>query len=107
MNLGPRLLRVGLVAVALAAGTGTALADDAMSGNGGLVALPDPLLPSAQDPLVPADGTSSFGMLSQKLGFQNGHLDFFSVRPETSSGDFRSLLQGGAGGAGVKYQLKW
>ena len=107
MNLVPRLLQVGLVALAVAGGSTAALADGTMPGNGSLVVLPDPLLPSAQDPLMPADGTSGFGMLSQKFGFQSGHLDFFSVKPESGSGDFTSLMRGGVGGAGVKYQLKW
>ena len=107
MNLVPRILRVGLVAFALAGGGGAALADGTIPGNGASVALPALPPPTAQDPLMPADGTSSFGMLSQKFGFQSGHLDFFSVRPESNSGDYTSLLQGGVGGAGLKYQLKW
>ena len=84
-----------------------ALADGTMSGDAGSVALPSLLPPSTQDSLLGADGTSSFGMLSQKFSFQNGRLDFFSVRPESSSSDFTSLMRGGMGGAGLKFQFKW
>lgn len=107
MDLVPRRLRVALVALALAGGSGPVLADGAMPSYGGLVALPALLPPSAQDPLLPTEGTSSFGVLSQKLGLQNGNLDFFSVRPESGSGDFTSLMRSGVGGGGLKLQLKW
>jgi hypothetical protein len=107
MGLVLRLSRVAVVALALAGGSGAALADGTMPGNGGLVTLPALLPPSAQDPLLPTDGRSSFGVLSQTFGFQNDHLDFFSVRPESSSGDFTSLLRGGVGGGGLKFQMKW
>ena len=107
MDLVPRLFRVALVALALVGGSGAALADGAMPGNGGLLALPAVLPPSVQNSLLPTDGNSSFGVLSQKFGLQDGHLDFFSVRPESSSGDFTSLLRGGMGGGGLKFQMKW
>lgn len=107
MDLVPRLIRVALVALALAGGGGAASADGIMPGNEGLAALPTLLPPSAQDSLLPTDGSSSFGVLSQKLGLENGRLDFFSVQPESSSGDFTSLLRGGVGGGGLKLQLKW
>lgn len=107
MDLGPRLLRVALVALALAGGSGVALADGTMPGNGGLVVLPPILPPSAQDPLLPTDGRSSSGALSQKFDLPNGHFDFFSVQPESRSGDYTSLLRSGVGGGGLKFQLKW
>ena len=107
MGLVPRLLRTALVALALAGGCGVALADGTMPGNSGLVTLPALLPPSPQEPLLPADSGSSFGVLSQKFGFQNGHLDFFSVRPESSSADYTSLMRSGVGGAGLKFQFKW
>jgi len=107
MDLVPRIFRVALVALALAGGSGAALADGTMSGNGGLIALPAPLLPSDQDSLFPTVGSSSLGMPSQKFDLQNGHLDFFSVRPASSSADFTSLLGSGVGGGGLKLQFKW
>lgn len=107
MDLVPRLLRVALVALALAGGSGAAVADGTMPSNGASVALPALLPPPAQDSRLPTDGSSSVGVLSQKFGLQDGHLDFFSVRPESSSGDFTSLLRGGMGGGGLKFQMKW
>ncbi|HUE65233.1 MAG TPA: hypothetical protein VMO78_12740 [Rhizomicrobium sp.] len=107
MDLVPRIFRVALVALALAGGSGAALADGTISGNGGLIALPAPLLPSDQDSLFPTVGSSSLGMPSQKFDLQNGHLDFFSVRPASSSADFTSLLGSGVGGGGLKLQFKW
>jgi hypothetical protein len=56
---------------------------------------------------MPVQGTSSFDMMmGQKFGVQNGHLDFFSVRP-ADGGDFKPLLRGGVGEGGLKLQLKW
>jgi hypothetical protein len=108
MDLVPRLLRVVLVASALAGGSGAALADGTSSGNGDSVALPDLVAPSAQNSLLPAEDRSSLGTLSQKFGLQSGHFDFFSVQPESRSDDFTSLLHGGGmGGGGLKFQLKW
>jgi hypothetical protein len=107
MDLVPRLLRVALVALALAGGSDAALADGTLPGGGGLVTLPAPLPPSAQDSLLLNDGSSSFGVLSQKFDLQNDHFGFFSVRPESSSGDYTSLLRGGVGGGGLKFRLKW
>ena len=107
MDLGPQLFRVALIALALAGGIGAALADGTMSGIGGLIALPALLPPSDQDSLFPTEGSSSVGVPSQKFDLQNGHLDFFSVRPESSSADFTSLLGSGVGGGGLKLQFKW
>ena len=107
MDLVPRLLGVALVALALAGGSGKALADGAIAGDGGHVILPALLPPSAQDSLLQTDGGSSFGVLSQKFGLDSGNLDFFSVRPESSSGDYTSLLRSGVGGGGLKLQFKW
>jgi hypothetical protein len=102
------MVGVALVALAFAGGTSAALADGIMPGNGSSVALPALLPPSAQDPLLPTDGRSSLGPQSQMFDLQNGHFDFFSVRPEGRSGDFTSLLGGGmGGGGGLKFQLNW
>jgi len=108
MNRVPRLFATALVALALAGGS-RALADDMVQRNSGLVALPDPLPPSAQGTLLPTEGNSGLGLLAQKLGIQNGHLDFFSVRPDTSGdGDLKQLMRGQASpGAGLKLQFKW
>jgi hypothetical protein len=107
MGLVPRLFGGALVALALAGGSGAALADGTMPGGSGLVAL-SPVLPSsAQSSLLPTDDGSSSGALSQKFDLPNGHWDFFSVRPESSSGDYTSLLRSGVGGGGLKFQLKW
>ena len=107
MDLGPQLYRVALIALALAGGSGAALADGTMLGNGDLLALPAPLLPSDQESLLPTEGSSGFGVPSQKFDLQYGHLDFFSVRPASGSGDFTSLLGSGVGGGGLKLQFKW
>jgi len=106
MDLVPRLLRVALVALALAGGNVAALAEDIAPGNSVSLALPPPRPPSTQDYLLQTDGNSSFGLLSQKLGIQPGRLDFFSVRPE-SSGDLKQLLRNEAAGGGLKLQFKW
>ena len=108
MNRVPRLFATALVALALAGGC-RAAADDMVPRNNGLVALPDSLLPSTQGTQLPTDGNSSLGLLAQKLGIQNGHLDFFSVRPDTSSaGDLNQLMRGQAApGGGLKLQFKW
>jgi hypothetical protein len=105
--LGRRLFRVALVAAALAGGGGAVWADGTMPDNGGLVALPAPLPRSVQDSLLLADGNSSIAVPSQKFDLPSGRLDFFSVRPESSSGDFTSLLRGGMAGGGLKFRLKW
>ena len=107
MALVSRLFRVALVALALAGGSGAALADGTTPGDGSFVALPALLPSSLQDALLPTDGGSSFRVLSQKFGLQDSHLDFFSVRPERGTGDFTSLLDSGVGGGGLKLQFKW
>jgi len=108
MDLVPRLLGVALFALALSEGSGVALADGLMPGNGGFGALPSILPPSAQDSLLPNDDSFSSAAPSQKFGLQNGHFDFFSVQPESRSSDFTSLLRGGMGsGGGLKFQLNW
>ena len=105
MELVPRIVGVALVALACAGSTSAALADGITPGSAGWVALPDLLPPSAQDPLVPNAGA---GPQSQMFDLQNGHLDFFSVRPESRSNDFTSLLGGGmGGGGGLKLQFNW
>jgi hypothetical protein len=107
MDLGPQLYCAALIALALAGGSGAALADGTMPGNRALLALPALLPPSDQDSLLPTEGSSGFDVPSQKVGLQNGHLDFFSVRPASGSGDFTSLLGSGVGGGGLKLQFKW
>jgi hypothetical protein len=107
MKLVPRIVGVALVALAFTGGGDAALADDIMSVNAGLVALPAFLPLSAQDPLLSTDDSSSTRAQSQKYDFQNGNLDFFSVKPESRSGDFTSLLGSGAGGGGLKLRLNW
>ena len=107
MALVPRLFRIAIVALALAGGSGVAFADGIVVGNGGLVTLPPPLPPSDQGSLSPTVGGSSFGVPSQKFDLPNGQLDFFSVRPESRSGDFTSLLGNGVAGGGLKLQFKW
>jgi hypothetical protein len=108
MGLVPRLLGVALFALALSGGSGVTLADGLIPGNGGFVALPPVLPPSAQDSLLSTDDGFSSAASSQKFGLQNGHFDFFSVQPESRSSDFTSLLRGGMGsGGGLKFQLNW
>jgi hypothetical protein len=104
MQLVPRMIGVALIALAFAGGTSAALADGKTPDNDSSVALPTLLLPSAQDPLV----LNGLGPQSQMFSLQNGHLDFFSVRPESRSTDFTSLLGGGTGGGGgLKLQFNW
>jgi hypothetical protein len=108
MSLVPRLLGIALFALALAGGSGTASADGSIPSNGGSVALPPVLPPSAQGSLLPTNDISSSGTPAQKFDLQNGHFDFFSVRTEGRSGDFTSLLGGGVGGGGgLKFHLNW
>lgn len=67
--------------------------------------LPPVLPPSIRETLLSAGVASTFDSLGQKFGVQNGHLDFFSVRP--SDGGFKPLLRGGVGDGGLQLQLKW
>jgi hypothetical protein len=55
---------------------------------------------------LPSNSYSSFDALGQKLGVQDGRLDFFSMRPD-GNGNFKPLLRGGVGEGGLKLQLKW
>lgn len=107
MGLVPRLLGGTLVALALAGGSGGALADGTTPDNSSLVALPNLLPPPAQSSLLPPEDGSSSGALSQKFGLQNSHWDFFSVQPESRSDDYTSLLRSGTGGGGLKFRLQW
>jgi hypothetical protein len=108
MNLVPQMARMALVSLAMAGLTATAFAAAITApGNGNSITLPAVLLPSVQDSVMPVQGTSSFDMMmGQKFGVQNGHLDFFSLRP-ADGGDFKPLLRGGVGEGGLKLQLKW
>lgn len=103
MDLVPRLLGVTLIGVALAGSGGLAFADDAVPGNAAVIAS---LPPASQDLLLSADNKSSLADQPQP-DRQSGHLDFFSVRPESRSGDFTSLLGSSAGGGGLKFHLNW
>ena len=86
--LGRRLFRVALVALALAGGSGVVWADGTMPGNSDVAALPALVPHSTQDSLLLAGGSSSLGAPPQKFDLPSGRLDFFSPRPESSSGDF-------------------
>ena|ERR1700761_2726150 len=107
MSLVPRLIGVVLGALALAGSGSAALADGAMPGGGGLVPLPIVLPPSVQDSL--AQNNDGLGPAApwQKPEPQSGSLDFFSVKPDSRSGDFTSLLGSGVSGGGLKFQLNW
>src|ERR1700681_694072 len=107
MNLVPRRAIFALVSLAAAGLSQVAFAGGIMPGNGGSIALPNVLPPSVRDSLPTTNGDSSFDALGQKFGVQNGRMDFFSVRSD-SSGDFKPLLRGGGvGEGGLKLQLKW
>jgi hypothetical protein len=111
-----------LVVSALTAGSDAASAGDTLSGNGALVALPAPLTSSAEDTLLPADGSSGLAAMAKQFGLQNsssgsgalaqiqnGHLGFFSVQPQGSQGSdvMKQLLRNEAPGGGLKLQFKW
>jgi hypothetical protein len=107
MNLVPHVARMAFVGLAFAGLPGAAFAAGITApGNGNSITLPAVLLPSLQDSVSPLQGSSSFNMLGQKFGVENGRLDFFSMRP-SDSGDFKPLLRGGLGEGGLKLQLKW
>lgn len=101
MDLVPRLLGSALFGFALAGSGGPAFADGTVAANAAVVASA-----SSQDILPPADDKSRFAAQSQS-DRQDGHLDFFSVRPQSRSGDFTSLLGGSSGGGGLKFHLNW
>jgi len=106
MDLVPRHFRVLAIGLVLTGLSGPAFAAGIMPGNGGTIALPAILPPSVQQAVLPTRGDSGLGVLAEKMGVQNGHLDFFSARPD-NSGDFKPLLRGGFGEGGLKLQLKW
>ena len=103
MDLVPRLLGVVLTGLALAGSGGFAFAGDTALSSAEIAAS---LPPSDQDLLIPADDKSSLAAEPQ-FNRQNGHLDFFSVRPESRSGDFTSLLGSSSGGGGLKLHFNW
>jgi hypothetical protein len=107
MALVPRIFRIAFFASALAGGSGAAFADDIVPGGGSPSALLPLASPFAQSPLLPMSGASDLGPLPHESGSQTGHWDFFSVRPQSNSGDFTSLLRGGPGGGGLKFHLNW
>src|SRR5882757_2796399 len=106
MDLVPRHFWVVAIGLALTGLGGPAFAAGIMPGNGGTITLPTILPPSVQLSLLPTRGDSSLGLLAEKMGVQDGHLDFFSARPD-NNGDFKPLLRGGFGEGGLKLQLKW
>jgi len=108
MNLVPQMARMALVSLAMTGLTATAFAAAITApGNGNSITLPAVLVPSVQDSVMPVQGTSSFDMMmGQRFGVQNGHLDFFSVRP-IAFRNIKPLLRGGVGEGGLKLQLKW
>lgn len=109
MVLVPRIVKVGLVSLAMAGLSAPLLAAGLMPGNGGTIKLPTTLPPSVQAALLPDPSSSvasGFDVLGQKFGVQNGALDFFSVRP-SEGGEFKPLFRGGFGEGGLKLQLKW
>ena len=103
MDLVPRLLGSALFGFALAGSGGSAFAGGTAPGNAEASASPPSL---SQDLLLPTVDKSSFAAQSQSER-QNGQLDFFSVRPESRSGDFTSLLGSSPGGGGLKFHLNW
>jgi hypothetical protein len=107
MALVPLIFRVAFFASALAAGSATAFADDIVPGGGSPIALLPLVSPSAQSPLSPMSDASGLQPLSHASGSQTGHWDFFSVRPESNSSNFTSLLGNGTGGGGLKFHLNW
>jgi|ERR1700761_7811136 len=102
MDLVPRLLGSALFGFALAGSGGLAFADDTTPGNAEVSTLPS----LSQDLLLPTVDKSSFTAQSQPER-QSGSLDFFSVRPESRSGDFTSLLGSSSGGGGLKLHFNW
>ena len=104
MSLIPRLFGVVLGALALAGFGNAALADGVMPVGGGSPVL---LPPSAQDSLLQNNDSFRLAPPAQKFDLQNANLDFFSVKPDSRSGDFTSLLGSGVGGGGLKLQLNW
>ena len=108
-GMNSRKTGLAIVSLALAGLSVPAFAGGLSPGNGGTIALPTVLPPSVQNSmyaLVPTTGSSSFDVLGQKFGVQDGRLDFFSVRP-SDGGDFKPLFRGGVGEGGLKLQLKW
>ena len=109
MTFVPRIAKGVLIGLAMAGLATPVSAGGIMPGNGGTVTLPTVLPPSIVNSML-ADTSSSavsgFDVLGQKLGVQNGRLDFFSTHPE-KNGDFKPLFRGGVGDGGLKLQLKW
>ena len=108
MNFVPRIVTVGLASMAVAMWAGPVCAGGLSPGNGGAITLPTVLPPSVRDSVLPPTSSyaSSFDLLSQKFGVQDGKLDFFSMRP-SDDGGFKPLLRGGVGSGGLQLQLKW
>lgn len=104
MKLVPR--SIGVALIGLAGLTGTASAGGLTPGNGNAITLPTVLPPSVRDHLLSATDSLGLDALGQKFGVKDGHLDFFSMRPQ-DGGDFKPLLRGGFGEGGLKLQLKW
>lgn len=103
MDLVPRLLGVIVAGLALTGTCGLAFAADVVPSNASVIAS---VSPSSQDLLLSADNKSSL-MDQPQPDHQSGHLDFFSVKPDSRSGDFTSLLGSSTGGGGLKLHFNW
>ena len=106
MDLVPRQFRLAAVGLALTGLASPAFAGGIMPGNGGTITLPAIPPPAVRESVLSPPRGSSLGVLEDRIGVQNGHLDFFSARPD-NIGDFKPLLRGGFGEGGLKLQLKW
>jgi len=102
MDLLPRLLGTALVGFALAASGSASFAGGEVPGSAEAIAS----LPPSQDFLLPADDKSALTAQPQPE-VQDGYLNFFSVRPESKSGDFTSLLGNSASGGGLRLHFNW
>jgi len=106
MNFVPHISRSAVIGLAMAGFSLPAVAGGISPGNGGSIVIPSVLPPSVRDTQLHSNGSPSFDSLGRRLGIQDGSLDFFSVRPD-SSGDFKPFLHGGVGDRGLQLQLKW
>lgn len=106
MISAPQIARLILVGLAVAWLSTPVLARGISPGNGGPINLtPLPLIP-IQDPQSSSDSDLDAHALAQRLGFPNGTLDFFSVKPD-DGGSIKPLLRGGIGDGHLQLQLKW
>lgn len=106
MNCVPQIVGIAVVGLALAGLSSPVLAGGISPGNGGPVIAPLTLPPSYTNAVTLTDSHSTFDLLGQKFGVQDGHLDFFSMRPGDNNG-FKPLFRAGVGDGGLQLQLKW